>query len=71
MAWRNKLLEKINSLPEEQRIQALKDLEVHNYCAANENKHTKLIKDVPHPLMTLDGDRYSRSGAWYMGGMGG
>lgn len=67
--FRQRFLNKINALPPEKRKKALLELEVHNYCKFNEDKHILLINDTPHPLMTLDGDRYSRSGNWYMGGM--
>ena len=69
--FRGRILEKINSLPNEQREKALRDFELHEYCASKEGQHTILIRDIPHPLMALDGDRYSRSGKWYMGGMDG
>ena len=69
--FRGRILEKINSLPNEQREKALRDFELHEYCASKEGQHTILIRDIPHPLIVLDGDRYSRSGEWYMGGMDG
>ena len=69
MSWRERIIQKINSLPEPQKTRAMQELEVHEYCGRNERKHNVLIADTPHPLMVLDGDRYSRSGQWYMGGM--
>ena len=69
--FRGRILEKINSLPNGQREKALRDFELHEYCASKEGQHTILIRDIPHPLIVLEGDRYSRSGKWYMGGMDG
>jgi len=54
MNWRRKILEKIDALPEPQRKKALQELEIHDYCARNENKHNCLIADIPHPLMEVD-----------------
>jgi hypothetical protein len=69
--FREKVMDKIYSLPDEQRDSALSDFNVHEYFSSKENQHATLIKDRPHPLMVLDGDRYSRSGQWFMGGMDG
>ncbi len=69
MSWRARILDKINSLPKEKREKALRELELHDYCCSKEEQHTVLIRDIPNKLMVLDGDRYSRSGPWYMGGM--
>jgi hypothetical protein len=63
-----RLLNKINALPKEQKKRALMELELHEYCKEKEIQHTVLIRDMPHPLIVLDGDRYSRSGSWYMSG---
>jgi|LFRM01.1.fsa_nt_gb hypothetical protein len=71
LSFRKRLLEKIYALPDEQREKALRDFELHEYCASKEGQHTILIRDIPHPLIVLEGDRYSRSGKWYMGGMDG
>ncbi len=67
-SFRQRLLNKINALPKEQKKRALMEFELHEYCKAKEKQHTVLIRDMPHPLIVLDGDRYSRSGSWYMSG---
>lgn len=54
MIHREKILEKLNALPEPQRSKALREFEVHEYCAANERKHNCLIEDIPHPDMAVD-----------------
>lgn len=56
MIYREKILEKLNALPEPQRTKALCAFEVHEYCIANERKHNCLIEDIPHPAMAVDGD---------------
>ena len=45
--FRGRILEKINSLPNEQREKALRDFELHEYCASKEGQHTILIRDIP------------------------
>ena len=69
MSWRQRIFDKINSLPNERKSEALREFELHEYCAKQEKHHNVLIADNPHPLMILDGDRFSKSGKWYMGGM--
>ena len=56
MMWRDRILEKINALPEPGRTEALREFEVHEYCARNGKKHNCLIEDIPHPDMAIDVD---------------
>lgn len=60
--WRDKILEKINSLPAEKRKKALLEFEVHEYCFGKSDNHTILIRDIPHPLIKL-----KKNGDWAMG----
>jgi len=62
MTYRDRVLEKLNSLPEPQRGIALREFEVHEYCAANEKKHICMIEDIPHPLL-----KPGKVGGWDMG----
>ncbi len=55
-SFRQRLLNKINSLPGSQRGKALMELEAHEYCKTREQQHTVLIRDIPHPLMIVKRD---------------
>ena len=58
---REKILSKLNALPEEERRRALIEFEKHEYFSRNEQKHTAMIRDIPHPDMALD-----ENGEWVM-----
>ena len=60
MKWRERILEKINALPEPQKTKALQDFEIHEYCTRKERRHNCLIEDVPHPVMAVDDE----TGEW-------
>lgn len=56
MMWRERILKKLNALPEPKRTQALKEFEVHDYCSRKERNHNCLIEDIPHPAMAVNDD---------------
>lgn len=62
LSFRDRILKKINFLPEEEKRQALMELEVHEYCSSRSDNHTVSIRDIPHPLMKLN-----ENGDWAMG----
>jgi hypothetical protein len=66
-SFHQRLLNKINALPKEQKETALLKLELHEYCKARDKQHTTLIRDIPHPLMITERDYYSGRG-WCMSG---
>lgn len=58
-SFRQRLLNKINALPEEQKKKALLELELHDYFGSREDWHTIMIRDIPHPLIIVERDYYS------------
>ncbi len=54
-------MDKINALPDERRKKALIEFEQHEYFSRNEQRHTSMIRDIPHPDMALD-----ENGEWIL-----
>ena len=58
---KEKILAKLNALPDGVRENALREFELHEYTARNERKHTAMIRDIPHPEMVVD-----ENGEWVL-----
>jgi len=58
---KERIIEKLNALPDGVREKALQEFELHEYTARNERKHTSMIRDIPHPEMAVD-----ENGEWIL-----